>query len=373
MIKQFTRLVSKRLNKAGTRSLNGYSRVQTRPGVIRITELCGDGIGPELQRSVHRVADALPVKFEFEPIDWSVDRREEMGVKHEYIEEAFESFDETKLCIKYPTVTKTRSPNGLFRRRCDFSVIYRPTISIDGIDSNFKENVNMHIVRIATGGTYDDPGQKLGKDTAVSIRLVERKPCVEAAKFAFELAKKKGMTMTSASKHTIQKVTDGFFENITKKVAKDFPEVKHQVELFDALLGKVIIKPDYQVVLCLNEYGDFLSDLASGLVGSLGTGASGNYSFNDDLSVNHAMFDPAGGTAPDIAGQNKANPTAILLAYGMLLDHVDRYDLGHALRMSMFECIKNGHTTADLGGKLSTDEFTDRVIDHMDGWLAKAV
>lgn len=346
------------------------SRAYSNPSSLKITELCGDGIGPEIQRSVYKVAEALPMEFKFEPIDWSVERRESMLQKHEYIDEAFESFDKTKLCIKYPTVTKTRSPNGLFRRKCEFSVIYRPAISIDGISSNFKKDVNMHIVRVATGGTYDDPGQKLGTDTAISVRLVERRPCTEAAKFAFELAKKKGWSMTSASKHTIQKVTDGFFEEITRGVGQEYPDVEHNVELFDALLGKVIIKPSpYQVVLCLNEYGDFLSDLASGLVGSLGTGASGNYSFNKDLSVNHAMFDPAGGTAPDIAGQNKANPTAILLAYGMLLDHVDRYDLGHSLRMGLFECIKEGHTTADLGGKLSTDQFTDAVIDRMGGYL----
>jgi len=339
---------------------------------IVVTELCGDGIGPEIQKSVHTVADKLPIKFQFDQIDWSLDRRESQQMHHEYIDEAFESMNQTKLAIKYPTVTKTRSPNGLFRRRANFSVIYRPAISIEGINSNFKKDVNMHIVRIATGGTYDDPGQKLGYDTAVSIRLVERKPCMEAAHFAFKLAQKKKLTVTSASKHTIQKVTDGFFEHCTRKVAKDYKHVTHEVELFDALLGKVIISPDkYQVVLCLNEYGDFLSDLASGLVGSLGTGASGNYSFKDDYSVDCAMFDPAGGTAPDIAGQNKANPAAILLAYGMLLDHIGRYDLGHALRMALLESVSTGHTTADLGGKLSCSEFTTVVADKMDEMLEK--
>lgn len=166
-----------------------------------------------------------------------------------------------------------------------------------GINSNFKENVDMHIVRIATGGTYDDPGQMIGDDAAVSLRMVERKPCTEAATFAFELGRRRGMSVTSASKHTIQRVTDGFFEKIVDEVGTKYSDVQHKVELFDALLGKAILDPtQYKVVVCLNEYGDFLSDMASGLVGSLGTGASGNYSFNPDQTVNIAMFDPAGGT-----------------------------------------------------------------------------
>jgi isocitrate dehydrogenase (NAD+) len=121
----------------------------------------------------------------------------------------------------------------------------------------------------------------------------------------------------------------------------------------------------YQVVLCLNEYGDFLSDMACGLVGSLGTGASGNFSFRPDGTVDVAMFDPAGGTAPDIAGRNLCNPTAILLAFGMLLDHVDRYDLGHALRMALLGAIADGERTRDLGGALGTREFTRVVIDRL--------
>ena len=271
---------------------------------IVITELLGDGIGPELANSVHMIADALPADIEFIPVDWSVETREAKGIA--CIDEAEDSMRATKLALKYPTETRTRSPNALIRRRLDFSVIYRPAISIKGINSNFKENVNLHIVRVATGGTYDDPGQKIGLDSAVSVRMVETRPCMQAAHFAFDLARKKGQTyggrnyrVTSSSKHTIQKVTDGLFESVVKKAAVNFPDVQHNVELFDALLAKVIMKPqDFEVVVTLNEYGDFLSDMASGLVGSLGTGASGNYSFNDDNSVDIAMFDPAGGTAP---------------------------------------------------------------------------
>ncbi len=342
---------------------------------IKITELQGDGIGPELAESVHAVAESLDADFDFVKVDWSLENREAKG--DEVIDEAEQSMRETKLALKYPTVTNKRSPNALIRRRCDFSVIYRPAISIKGIHTNFKEDVNLHIVRIATGGTYDDPGQLVGKDAAVSLRMVERLPCLQAARFAFDLARKKGKTygdgnysVTSSSKHTIQRVTDGLFESVVAGVAEKNSDVTHHVELFDALLAKIILDPSqYEVVLVLNEYGDFLSDMASGLVGSLGTGASGNYSFDENDQVDIAMFDPAGGTAPDIAGKNVANPAAVLLAFGMLLDHVDRYDLGHALRLSLLGCIESGHSTRDLGGKLNTDEFTKAVIDNIPAHL----
>jgi len=179
--------------------------------------------------------------------------------------------------------------------------------------------------------------------------------------------------VTSSSKHTIQRVTDGLFESVVKEVHQRYGDVDHHSELFDALLAKIILSPqEYEVVLVLNEYGDFLSDMASGLVGSLGTGASGNFSFAKDRSVDIAMFDPAGGTAPDIAGKNICNPTAILLSFGMLLDHIDRYDLGHALRLSLLGAIANHECTRDLGGKLNTTEFTQVIIDRLPDYLRAA-
>ncbi|GJM20736.1 MAG: isocitrate dehydrogenase [Planctomycetota bacterium] len=339
---------------------------------IEITELEGDGIGPEIQEAVHSVAQVLPLEFRFHAVDWSVSTREATGLAA--IDEAETWMRRTKLALKYPTETRTTSPNALIRRRLGFSVIYRPAISIQGIDSNFKQDVNLHIVRVATGGTYDDPGQLVGKDAAVSLRMVEREPCAQAASFAFELARKKQLRVTSSSKHTIQRVTDGLFEDVVADVHDGYGDIQHNKELFDALLAKIILAPqDYDVVLVLNEYGDFLSDMASGLVGSLGTGASGNFSFDADRKVDIAMFDPAGGTAPDIAGKDLANPTAMLLAFGMLLDHVDHYTEGHALRLALFDAIKSGECTRDLRGKLGTREFTQSVIDRIPQHLPASI
>ena len=340
--------------------------------MLEITELWGDGIGPELRESIHAVAAALPLDIRFLPMDLSLENREQRGA--EVFDEAVELMQRTRLALKYPTVTRGESPNAVLRRRLGFSVIHRPVISIRGISSNFKQDVSLNVVRVATGGTYDDPGTLIGNDAAVSLRIVERKPCQEAAIFAFEFARSKGLSVTSSSKHTIQAVTDGLFESVVREVHQKYQEVEHQTELFDALLAKIIIRPqDYQVVLVLNEYGDFLSDMACGLVGSLGTGASGNYSFDGEGQVRVAMFDPAGGTAPDIAGQNKCNPAAVLLAFGMLLDHIDRYDLGHALRMSLLDSIADGKHTCDLGGDLTTSGFTQVVTDRLEERLAESL
>ena len=331
---------------------------------IKITELLGDGIGPELQESVHAVAEALPLDFEFLPYDLSLENRE--SGDRDIFDRVVESMKSTRLSIKYPTVTNVSSPNAIIRRMCNFSVILRPVISIKGIESNFTEEVFLYIVRIATGGTYDDPGRMVGKDSAISIRLVERDPCRQAARFAFEFARKKQLRVTSSSKHTIQRATDGLFQQVVEEVHKDFTDIPHNVELFDALLAKLILKPeDYQVVVVINEYGDFLSDMASGLIGSIGTGASGNFSFTENDEVDIAMFDPSGGTAPDIAGQNKCNPTAILLAFGMLLDHIDRYDIGHELRLAILSAIAEGACTGDIGGSLGTREFTQEILDRL--------
>jgi isocitrate dehydrogenase (NAD+) len=335
---------------------------------IEVTELWGDGIAPELRAAVHAVAGALPIDLAFEAVDLSVAAREREGraVYHR----AAESIQRTRTAIKYPTQTRDDSPNAILRRWLGLSVIHRPVVSIEGISSNFKKDVALHIVRVATGGAYEDPGRLIGTDAAVSLRIVERRPCREAARFAFNLAREKGLSVTSASKHTIQRMTDGLFESAVEETHRDFPEVPHRTELFDALLAKIILRPgDYQVVLCLNEYGDFLSDMASGLVGSLGTAASGSYSFTDDGNLGVALFDPVTWTAPEMAGQNRCNPTSALLAFGLLLDHIDRYDLGHALRLSLLDAIRDGERTSDIGGKLSTTEFTERVVERLEAQL----
>lgn len=332
---------------------------------VEIIELLGDGIGAELYESLHAVSDVMPVDVHYVPFDLSLENRQSGG--RFLFDQVAEAMRETRLAIKYPTITRYTSPNAILRRMCNFSVILSPAFSIKGIKSNFTEEVFLYIVRVASGGTHDDPGRAVGKDAAISIRIVERDPCRQAARFAFEFARRHGnMGVTSSSKHTIRRVTDGLFQEVVEEVSREYKDIAYRAELFDVLLARVILNPeDYQVVLVLNEYGEFLSDMASGLIGSIGTGARGNFSFNDRDEVDIAMFDPAGGTAPDIAGRNLCNPTTILLAFCMLLDHIGQYELGSKLRMAILSAIADGACTSDIGGKLGTREFTAEVIGRL--------
>jgi isocitrate dehydrogenase (NAD+) len=335
----------------------------------KVTELLGDGIGAELSEAVHSLAGALPVDLQFEPVDLTLENRR--ARKSSIYDEAVASIEANKVALKYPTITAEESPNQVLRRRLGLSVIHRPVYTIPGVPSNLRPELDVDIVRIATGGTYDDPGRMIGDSGAVSLRIVERQPVLEAARYAFNLARKTGKNVTSASKYTIQKATDGLFQQVAEAVADEYPEVPHRAELFDALLAKIIMKPDqFQVILVLNEYGDFLSDMACGLAGSLGIGASANLAFDASAVVRVALFDAAHGTAPDIAGKGLANPTAIFLALSMLLYQVGEIRVGKAVKDGTLELLRRGVRTRDLGGSESTSSFSAAVADEVSGRIS---
>lgn len=330
----------------------------------RVVELLGDGISTELSQSVHTLASQLPCRLEFLPFDLSEGTRARRGFA--LYEEAAALVTHHKIALKYPTATTTDSPNKALRDLCDFAVIHRPVATIPGIENNFKKTIDIDLVRIATGGTYEDPGRRINQETAVSLRVIERTPSLRAARFAFKMAEQRGTHVVSASKYTIQQATDGLFEEAVAEVARSFPRIAHRCELFDSLLAGIVMKPErYAVIVTPNEYGDFLSDSACGLIGSVGLGASSSYAFDANNEVITAMFDPAGGTAPDIAGKNLANPTAALLSVSNLLRHVGELDAATVVKNAIFESIRAGRSTRDIGGKLSTSEFTAEVTRRM--------
>jgi len=336
----------------------------------RVVELLGDGISAELSKSVHTVAESLPCRIEFVPFDLSEESRKARGMA--IYDEAVAAMRQNGVAIKYPTATapssgagarKGESPNKILRDRCQFAVIHRPVCTIPAIHTNFKKSIDIDVVRIATGGTYEDAGRRIGRDTAVSLRVIERAPCRFAARFAFKLAMIRKSSVVSTSKYTIQRETDGLFEEAVGLVAEDYPAVPFRRELFDSLLAGLVMNPErYAVIVTPNEYGDFLSDMACGLIGSVGLGDSSSYAFDDEGKITLAMFDPAGGTAPDIAGKNLANPTAALLSLANLLAHVGETSASKRLRAALFSAIAEGASTRDLGGKLSTSEFTEDVL-----------
>jgi isocitrate dehydrogenase (NAD+) len=337
----------------------------------RVVELLGDGISPELAESVRAVAGALPLRIEFIPIDLSEENRKARGLA--IYEEAVAAMRLHKTAIKYPTATKGDSPNKVLRERCHFAVIHRPVCTIPGIPNNFKKSIDIDVVRIATGGTYEDAGRRIGRDTAVSLRVIERAPCRFAARFAFKLAMIRGTNVISTSKYTIQRETDGLFEEVVGQVAEDYPSIPFHRELFDSLLAGIIMNPErYAVIVCPNEYGDFLSDTACGLIGSVGLGDSSSYAFDDEGHVTLAMFDPAGGTAPDLAGKNLANPTAALLSLSNLLRHLGEVEPSKILRLAVLDTIAAGCGTRDIGGSRGTAEFTAEVVTRCQDSLARA-
>lgn len=327
----------------------------------RITELMGDGISPELSKSVHAVIDSLPVKLEIEQIDLTLENRRK---EKKIYDIALASMSKTDATLKYPTATETESPNKIIRERCKFSVIHRPCVTIPGVPTNFKKPIDIDIVRVATGGTYDDAGRRIGLHSAVSVRVIEKEPCRQAAQFAFQLAGKRGRSVISSSKYTIQQATDGLFEEAVSEVARGYSFIKHRRVLFDALLAELNMHPEkVEVVVCPNEYGDFLSDAAAGLVGSLGLADSSSFSYKENGSVAMAMFDPAGGTAPDIAGKDVANPTAALFALCSMLIFLGEVETGEKLKAAILGCLGEGKSTRDLGGPLGTIAFTQAVIE----------
>ena len=164
--------------------------------MYRITELLGDGISAELSASVHAALEALPIDVQIEPVDLSLEARRKSA--EAAYERALESMAKTKAALKYPTTTETESPNKVLREKCHFSVIHRPCASIPGVPTNFKKTLDVDIVRVATGGTYDDAGHRIGLHSAVSVRVIEREPCLLAARFAFKLAQRRGRTVISS-------------------------------------------------------------------------------------------------------------------------------------------------------------------------------
>ncbi|MFN8506804.1 MAG: isocitrate/isopropylmalate family dehydrogenase [Dehalococcoidia bacterium] len=325
-----------------------------------VAELNGDGIAPELREAVRHLNEGLGSPVSFRPIDWSLERRE---AGDEAMDEGLEACRALGVAMKYPTVTETVSPNQVMRDRLDLAVIHRPCRTYPGVSKNYTGDIDIHVVRVATGGTYEDAGHRIGYHSAVSVRIMERAPVEHAAHFAFRLAEQHRRDVTSTSKYTIQRAADGLFEDIVAEVAQEYRNTRHRRELFDALLAKVIMTPDrFDVIVTPNEYGDFLSDMIYGLIGSIGLGASASYAFTASHQPSVGIFDPAGGTAPDIAGKGIANPSGAIEAYGFLLEFCGHRQLGRGVVDAVRDCIGAGERTGDLGGKLNTREFTEAVL-----------
>lgn len=254
-----------------------------------------------------------------------------------------------------------RSINVALRQKLNLFANIRPIKSYDGVDSIHKD-VDFVIVRENTEDLYCGVEHMVGEDAAESIKIITRKASERICKFAFELAKRQSRKkVTLVHKANIMKFSDGLFLECGRKVANMNDEMEFEDVIVDAMSMKLVLSPqDYSVIVAPNLYGDILSDLAAGLIGGLGLAPSAN--IGEDV----AIFEPVHGSAPDIAGKNIANPTSAILSGIMMLNHIGEMEYAKKIEDALMKVLKDkDKCTKDLGGKNTTDQFTQEIIKYL--------
>ena len=330
----------------------------------RVTLIPGDGIGPELTEATRRVLDATGIGF-----DWEVVEAGEATIATQGTplpEAVLESIRRNKIALKGPITTPVgsgfRSVNVGLRQALNLYANLRPARSMAGVQSRY-EDVDLVIVRENTEDLYAGIEHMVGRDAAESIKIITRAASERIARFAFEYAVANGRKkVTAVHKANIMKLSDGLFLEACTHVAADYAgRVEFEDRIVDNMCMQLVQKPDmYDVMVLPNLYGDIVSDLAAGLVGGLGVAPGAN------IGEDGAVFEPVHGSAPKYAGQNKANPTALILSGALMLRHLGYADVAERVEGAVRSVIAEGRTvTSDLGGNAGTREFADAVIDRL--------
>ena len=323
----------------------------------------GDGIGREIAESVRAVSAALNTGIEWQECEAGAEYAEASG---ELI--APGTLDAIEACgwaLKGPTATPIgkgfRSINVQLRQRFATYANLRPVHTLPGVPTRF-ENVDLVIVRENTEDLYKGIEYMLTDDIANGVKLITRPACEKICRFAFDYARKNGRKkVTAVHKANIMKLTDGLFLRTFREVAEDYPDIETNDCIIDALCMKLVQRPEqFDVLVAPNLYGDIISDLCAGLVGGLGFAPSAN--IGDKTRIYEAVH----GSAPDIAGQDKANPSAILMAFAMMLNDLGMTDKADKLNAAIQAQVAEGKViTADIGGTAGTKEFTQAVIARL--------
>ncbi len=326
---------------------------------MKVVLVPGDGIGKEVSKSVIEVSRALNTNIEFEKYDAGASFYEESGKLLE--DGLLEAIKENGLCLKGPTATPIgkgfRSINVLLRQHFNLYANLRPLASIEGVKTRY-ENVDLTIVRENSEDLYKGVEYMYDKDCAHSIKIITRKASERIIRFAFDYAiKNNKKKVTCVHKANIMKLSDGLFLDVFNEVAKEYPSVESDSVIIDALCMKLVSDPSkFDVLVASNLYGDIISDLCAGLVGGLGFAPSVN------IGENIKIYEAVHGSAPDIAGKDLANPTALLLSFAMLLNDNGMKEKADILKDALYKTIKEGkHTTVDIGGNSTCTEFTKEV------------
>ena len=327
-----------------------------------ITLINGDGIGPEISESVVKIIDASGLK-----IDWDVQTAGADVIEKEGVplpERVLNSIKKNKVALKAPVTTPIgkgfRSVNVQLRKELDLYANLRPCKNLPNIKTKF-DNVDIVVVRENTEDLYAGIERKIDDDTAESIKLITRGASERIAKFAFDYAVKNNRKeVCVVTKANIMKLSDGLFLESYRKISESFPQIKTREILVDNLCMQLVQNPSqFDVLVLPNLYGDIVSDLCAGLIGGLGVAQGAN------IGEDCAVFEPVHGSAPDIKGQNKANPTALLLSAIEMLRYIDENSYAEKIESALFKTLKSGICTADLGGTASTSEFTNAVIQNL--------
>jgi len=322
----------------------------------RVTLIPGDGIGPEIAAAAVEVLDATGVGFEWLTVDAGAAQLERYGTP--LPEHVLESIRDTGIALKGPITTPIaegfRSANVTLRQKLDLYANLRPARSIVGIESRYS-GVDLVIVRENTEDLYAGVEHMVGPDAAESIKIITRYASERIARFAFEYAVANGRRkVTAVHKANIMKLTDGLFLESCRHVAQEYAgRVEFEDRIVDNMCMQLVQKPElYDVLVLPNLYGDIVSDLAAGLVGGLGVAPGAN------IGETAAVFEPVHGSAPKYAGQNKANPTALILSAALMLRHLGELAAADAVEAAVRGVIAEGETvTYDLGGSAGTREF----------------
>ena len=330
---------------------------------MKVVLVPGDGIGKEISLSVKEVNKALNSGIEFLEYEAGAEYADKNGVLMQ--EGLIEAIQENKIALKGPTATPIgkgfRSINVQLRQECNTYQNIRPIKSIEGIESKY-DDVDIVIFRENSEDLYLGVEYMCDNDTSHGIKIITRLATNKIVTAAFEYAKKNHRKkVTCVHKANIMKLTDGLFLEEFENVAKDYPDIESDACIIDALCMKLVQDPSqFDVLVAPNLYGDIISDLCAGLVGGLGFAPSVNA--GDEVKIYEAVH----GSAPDIAGKDLANPTAILLAFEMLLRDNGKEKEADKLKDAILETIKEGKVkTQDMGGNAKCSEYTNAIIERI--------
>mgnify|MGYP002348782200 CR=1 FL=1 len=324
--------------------------------VRKVTLINGDGIGPEVVDATRKILEAARAPLEFEHKDAAT--RYGTNLPDETVEAVLKS----GCGLKGPTATGVgtgqSSANVGLRKRLDLYASLRPVKSLPGVKTRY-EDIDLVVVRENTEDLYAGIEHVVVPGVVESLKIITEKASTRICRFAFEYAVKHGRKKVSAvHKANIMKLSDGLFLDCFRRVAREFPQIQSEDVIVDNLCMQLVRNPEkYDVMVMENLYGDIVSDLCSGLVGGLGVVPGAN------IGHDVAVFEAVHGTAPDIAGQGKANPTALLLSSVMMLDWMNFTEHARRLEKALWKVYTEGKVkTGDLGGTASTAEFTQAVI-----------